>query len=324
MKHARGAGRSRQKQISQRKSLSKKASHQHHRERQKYREMSFEEAEELANTSEDDLAETASKNDSNGTDETALLADADWEWTDDDQPDSGIEGLEGGLPDLRSSGEPLPPDDSAERKAYAIYCFEGKALFVPPSWSFGRHRAASDYEQSLRFLTYDAVARWLGDHRTDFLREPSLLNYSKGTIDLGGPLAVTQEGLWKLCCQDGKPDYGTFTRHLRELALVWPDRTMGISILFTHAAKTAWAACAVLAKLESLMPAERARAWYESVKGQANIPPRSREDANTLRAVAAKSPSPVEYMQLVCLLADCTWRKVRDEYDALFDSVLIR
>ena len=209
-------------------------------ERRHLRVATYAEAEADARVQDDEFREEALPDrDIENDGAMDLVNEADWEWRDEDEladPAEVTNSAEGG-----ESGE--LSDGDGERPTYLIHCSKERASFTPPSWAFGRISGAGDEELSLRFQSYEGIARWVTKDQSEFLEKPTLLNYSHAA-DVTRPLPVTQEGLWLLTCPDRVPDYTTFTLHLRELAFAWPSSRIVLNTLFSKESQIAWAASA--------------------------------------------------------------------------------
>lgn len=202
---------------------------------------------------------------------------------------------------LNSAGWSVDLDNSI-----VIVVIDGEAVFRIPDWA----TALADADLELRWHTYQALATWLNEERKALLAEPCALNLGNGNIDFTAPVPVIQQGLYQtlgLSC-----DVTTFSKHCRCGMLVWPNRTLPVESLWSHDAKLSWCAWAARHRQQVCGYANSA-----SPLGDPYIRPlRSKAEKDRLRSRArsAMSLGPIEFVQLLCILADCSWRDVLSRY----------
>jgi hypothetical protein len=227
------------------------------------------------------------------------------------------------LTDEDEDREPLPAtqacseDKSADETDWRIddhgrvniVVVNGRAVFQIPDWASGY----ADGTLALRWHTYSSIANWLNDERGDFLREPSFMNLTGHDIDFAKPVPVLQEGLHQIL---GLPcDKTTFSKHARLCVIRWPclgSRQFPLDGIWSREARLSWMAQGARQRQEA-----RGYAPKSSPLGDPTIqPPRASAERHRLRSRAphAMRMGPVEFAQLLCVLAGCTWRDVLDRH----------
>ena len=190
----------------------------------------------------------------------------------------------------------------ASGKCFVIAMLDEKAVFQIPGGLLGCHND----ELTLKWNTYQQLAKWLTNERPDFTRQPSFEALAgKPPAENPGHFTcpVTQEGLMKAMGFEKGKDL--FSKHLGHGLLVWFNYgEMQVEQMWSKKAKWAW--CAMMASHRQKQSSD------PDLLNPSIQPPRSSGERLKIRNKAPHvwDLGTNDFVKLLCVLADCSWADV--------------